>query len=140
MLFVEVSVLCPVNARVLVVNDVVIFIQDIEHTFNDGHTIDIFVFRFIIVDESVPGPVNGREDEEVLKEGVDDVPESEGGVCELQNQSNEAEPIERAQEHLDADTVLSFLVELNNGRNVQRVEGKSGDVSDPVEEGVSGSV
>mmetsp|Transcript_24236 Transcript_24236/g.42913 ORF Transcript_24236/g.42913 Transcript_24236/m.42913 type:complete len:355 (-) Transcript_24236:469-1533(-) len=138
-LVVQLRVLGPVCARVLMVHDVVVLIQDINRPVEDRDRADVFVFGIIGVEECVPAPLDASQQHDVLCERIQDVRDCEervNRVCE----AKETQPPHGPGHHFRCNSGVAFAVKLECRGDVDCVADPPGEVAEEVPGGIAGLV
>mmetsp|Transcript_7733 Transcript_7733/g.20901 ORF Transcript_7733/g.20901 Transcript_7733/m.20901 type:complete len:269 (+) Transcript_7733:330-1136(+) len=131
------GMLRPVGSWILVMHDVGILVEDVDGAVQDGDALHEFIVRFRGIEERVPAPVNGRQQDSCLEEGKGNVDHGKSWAQRPHPNAHPGEEVGAAVDDLEGGLPLAFVDELNDRADVDIVEEEARDVCDPVEEVVT---
>mmetsp|Transcript_17865 Transcript_17865/g.50634 ORF Transcript_17865/g.50634 Transcript_17865/m.50634 type:complete len:418 (+) Transcript_17865:257-1510(+) len=130
----------PVRAGVLVMDDMRIFIQDVDRAVQYGDALNEFVVRFVGIEECVPAPIDACEQQGRLEEWECEVRECECGAHRPRPDRNPHEEVHAAVNDLPDGRPSLLVGELDGRADVDVVQQESRNVCHPIEEVVTGLV
>mmetsp|Transcript_873 Transcript_873/g.1234 ORF Transcript_873/g.1234 Transcript_873/m.1234 type:complete len:263 (-) Transcript_873:602-1390(-) len=132
-LFIQIRMFSPVSSRILMVNDVVIFMQYVDWAVEDCDRADEFVLRIVGTKECMPAPVHTSKEQHILAHREENVPEGEYWAQET-HKARERKEVQGPCDHLQSNLEVSFLVELDGSGNVGGIAKPSRQVAQEVTE------
>lgn len=117
-------------------DDVVFLVEGKVQGIQNGGRIDVIIVVILRINECVPGVVDGGQQNVGLHQGVKDVHERKEGRNVLGAKRQPHEVVQAAPHAAQGPVGLSFLLELEDAGNVQRVQKPNVHVSQVLLEGI----
>jgi len=132
-LFIQIWMFGPVSPRILMVNDVVVFMQYVDGSVKDRDRANVFVLRVIGTKERMPAPIDAGKQQHILAHGEENKPEGERRTQEA-HEARERNKVQRPCDHFHSDLEVSFVIELDSSGDVGSIAEPSRQVAQEITE------